>query len=77
MTTKEEIISILGDDHTTPAVFNTTTLETSAIYTYENDVFCLKNGWDFPFDDLSPKAQIDILTELKAKAFVFDNTFQG
>jgi hypothetical protein len=78
---KQEILNILGGDHTTPAVFNKDTLETRAIYTWKDDVFCLggpgNEGMDFPFDDISPKGQADILKELQAKEFEFMAWFQG
>lgn len=78
---KKQILNILGDNHTTPAVFNKGTLETRAVYTYKGDVFCLggpgNEGMDFPFDDLSPKGQSDVVKELVAKSFVFDDTCQG
>ena len=80
-TIKQQIIDIFGDNHTTPAMFNKDTLETRAIYTWRDDVFCLggpgNEGMDFPFDDISPKGQADILKELKAKAFVLNDAFQG
>ena len=75
---KEEIITILGRNKTTPAVFNNwQKLKTSAIYTYRGNVYCLKDGMDFPLDELSEKEQLKILNELKAKAFKFDKSFQG
>lgn len=74
----DEIIAILGRNHTTPAVFNNyQKLEAHAIYTYRGEIFCLKDGLDFPFEDLTQKRQSDILNELKAKEFRFDNSFQG
>lgn len=74
----QEIVKLLGRNHTTPAVFNNyKKLETDAIYTYRGEVFCLRGGMDFPFEDLTPKGQADVLNELKAKSFVFDNSFQG
>lgn len=74
---KKEILTILGKNHTTPAVFDKETSEASALYTYKGDVFCLKDGWDFPFDDITETGKSNILSILKAKTFRFDNTFQG
>lgn len=72
---KQEIINILGTNNTTPAVFDQD-LEVSAIYTYKGDVFCLNDGRDFEFNEVSTKGQADILGAIKSKRFKFDKSFQ-
>lgn len=77
MTIKEQLIQLISEHGTTPVVLDKETLETSALYYFEKDIFCLKDGMDFPFDDISDKGQADILVEVKAKAFTLDPSFCG
>ena len=72
---KERILELLGDNHTTPCVFNNE-LPVEAIYTWENDVFCLNMGEDFPFDELSQREKEKIECAIEHKEYVEDESFQ-
>lgn len=72
---KEQIIEILGKNHTTPCVF-TNDFEVAAIYTYKNDVFCLNMGSDFEFDALSDKVKNKIVSEIVKGNYKKDKSFQ-
>lgn len=71
---KNDIISILGRNHKTPIVFNSKQ-ETDAIYTYKGEIYCLKMGRDYEFDELTQKGKDDILKALKEKDFILNKRF--
>lgn len=72
---KQQILEILGNNHTTPCVF-INKQEVEAIYTYKNDVYCLEMGKDFPFDDVHERGQKKILNAVINKEYKKDKTFQ-
>jgi len=74
---KEQILKILGENHTTPCVFNNEYQEVRAIYTYKNNVYCLNQGRDFEFDEVSLKGQQKILQAIEKTEFRKDKTFQA
>ena len=56
---KQIIISELGSDHTTPVEFLQIEYgQVYGLYTFEGDVFVIKNGTDIPFDSLSKEDKI-------------------
>lgn len=73
---KQEILKKLGKDHTTPCVFDKDWNFVEAIYTYKNDVYCLFNGEDFPFDDLSNNQKIRIVREIVENRYVLNKSKQ-
>ena len=74
-TIESDIIHILGNNQTTPAVFSAD-LEVGGIYTYHGRVYCLEGGMDFSIEEVSEKGQNEILTAIKEKKYKLDNTFQ-
>jgi hypothetical protein len=74
---KEEILELLKDSGTTPAVIIRDNGEFRVgVYVWEDDVFCIEDGWDKPFDEYKRSKQEIILNELQEKNYVLDSSFQ-
>lgn len=74
---KGELLQLIGDNQTdTLALNNKNYEEVYGIYTYKGDIFCLKNGYDIPFDGLTKGEQKTIYKAIKAKEYVIDPTLQ-
>lgn len=61
----------------TLALLNNRDLSAHAIYTYDGDVFCLKDGRDFYYDYLSQNEKYEIANEILEGNYRIDPTFQG
>jgi hypothetical protein len=73
---KQEILKKLGRDHTTPCVFDKDWNFAEAIYTYKNDIYCLYEGRDFEFNDLTDHQKNIIHREIMGNNYILDETFQ-
>lgn len=74
---KEDIIGKLGKNHKKTIGFNNIPYtEVYAIYTYRGNVYCLKEGIDIPFDDLTEEEQKKIINLVKNGNYKVDNSVQ-
>lgn len=70
------ILEKLGDNHIDPIVFENIN-PPLGLYTYEGSVYCLRNGYDFDFDDLDSETIDTILNEFEKSNYVINESFQG
>lgn len=74
---KQEILNLIGNNQTKTLSLNNTTIEeVHGVYTYRGDVFCLKDGEDISFDDLTENEKNKIYKAIKAKEYIIDPTLQ-
>ncbi len=71
---KKSIINVLGSDHLTPCVINDMNL---AIYTYEGEIYCIRDCMDFPFEDLEESERQSIESAILNSEYIEDDTYQG
>lgn len=71
---KKSILSKLGDNHLTPCVINDMNL---AIYTYEGDIYCIRDCMDLPFEDLEESERHSIESAILNSEYIKDDTYQG
>jgi outer membrane protein assembly factor BamE (lipoprotein component of BamABCDE complex) len=63
---KEQIIEILGKNHTTPIQFDEVN-GFYGLYTYRNGVYVFKNGQDIDYDDIGDSDKNKILNVVFSK----------
>lgn len=71
---KDEIIKILGDNHTDPINFGRI-LDLSnvyGLYTYNNNVFVFKDGMDCGFDSFNKAERIEIRDAVISRKWFVD-----
>lgn len=75
---KKKILAILGNNHLDPISFNSANIENEVygLYTFENNVFVLKEGMDLEFDELSKKEKEKVLTMVESNNWKVDKTLQ-
>lgn len=80
MTLEEQIIEVIGKNHKRPFALTEVKHyhEVHAIYSYKSQVFCLKNGDDIPFVELTVAEQKTIHDFIKADKYkLTSKSFQG
>jgi hypothetical protein len=74
---KEKIILELGENHLDPIEFdNVPYNDVYGLYTYKNDVFCLKDGMDMSFDELTINEQKNIVSMFESKKWKINKSLQ-
>jgi hypothetical protein len=75
---KEEILNILGKNHTNTIEFISVNnySEVYGLYTYKGDVYTLKEGQDIPFDELTEKEQTKITSMVLSKQWKINKSLQ-
>lgn len=78
MSQKEKILEKLGKDHTDPIGFlgDIPYEKVYGLYTYENDVFCFREGSDIPFDELTQEEQTEVMVLFDSGKYEINEALQ-
>jgi len=72
---KEQIIEILGKNHTTPIQFDEFN-GFYGLYTYKNGVYVFKEGEDIDYDDINDSDKNKILKVVLSKKWKLNKSLQ-
>ena len=72
---KEQIIDLLGKDHTTPIEFDLTN-GFYGLYTYRGGVYVFKDGEDINYEDIHDKDKTKLLTVVLSKKWKLNKSLQ-
>ena len=73
---KKDIYRILSGNDTVPAVINISPSESWGIYSYQKNIYVLKDGEDIEFDSFKLSEKVTIHDKLIRGEYEFNSTFQ-